>query len=458
MNPIPLYYRYCFAALAAVVLLAPPASAQNVMLHIKALNPSGVETQKVIVTSYLPKPAKPADVLSAADFEIVYDMIKGQYFLRREVELTPKEIRTFDVELRDVWVIPGDSLTELEAHAGRLAESLNAGENTKTSIELKTAIDRNVAAVRERQAATSVDKGRILVHIQAYGSNLELMQRIRKDIGVMENLVIGERKDPGVLLGISRNDNGKMLQEITPGEGPGEALIRIKVTNPSPTDKRKDPLRRDLPQEIGPDDVIDAGGLEVHFDAQRHVTYVFTDTLELAPQESRQFEVKIKNRWVLKPDRLQKLQSDATNLLAIAKEQKSYVSIRILAESVIKDLGEILAQKPPAEIGQDYVAFYREQDQRIKMLEAKMLKAMEFFQPKDPDHNVPDNPLTRLRPPTLRTTWMIIYIVLGFLGVFSLLFFLRWYGKSKAEAGATQTVGGPAEPPGGQGGSGKPPA
>jgi uncharacterized membrane protein YuzA (DUF378 family) len=35
--------------------------------------------------------------------------------------------------------------------------------------------------------------------------------------------------------------------------------------------------------------------------------------------------------------------------------------------------------------------------------------------------------------PDKRTTWIIIYIILGFLGIFSLLFFLRWFGKGKSE-------------------------
>jgi hypothetical protein len=37
------------------------------------------------------------------------------------------------------------------------------------------------------------------------------------------------------------------------------------------------------------------------------------------------------------------------------------------------------------------------------------------------------------KPPTMKSTWMIIYIILGFLAIMSLLFFLRWFGKTGAE-------------------------
>jgi hypothetical protein len=38
-----------------------------------------------------------------------------------------------------------------------------------------------------------------------------------------------------------------------------------------------------------------------------------------------------------------------------------------------------------------------------------------------------------IKPPSRKTTWIIIYIILGFLGIMSLLFFLRWFGRSKME-------------------------
>jgi cytoskeletal protein RodZ len=36
-------------------------------------------------------------------------------------------------------------------------------------------------------------------------------------------------------------------------------------------------------------------------------------------------------------------------------------------------------------------------------------------------------------PPNPKTTWMIIWIILGFLAFLSLVFFFRWYSKTKAE-------------------------
>ena len=39
----------------------------------------------------------------------------------------------------------------------------------------------------------------------------------------------------------------------------------------------------------------------------------------------------------------------------------------------------------------------------------------------------------RAKPPSMKSTWLIIYIILSFLLVLSLLFFLRWYVKTGSE-------------------------
>ena len=55
----------------------------------------------------------------------------------------------------------------------------------------------------------------------------------------------------------------------------------------------------------------------------------------------------------------------------------------------------------------------------------------------DNEHDANDLPplLKKIQAPTPKTTWIIIYIILGFLAVVSLLFFARWFGRGRGEAG-----------------------
>ena len=89
------------------------------------------------------------------------------------------------------------------------------------------------------------------------------------------------------------------------------------------------------------------------------------------------------------------------------------------------------AQKPPS-INDDYIRIYNSQDTMLDEIEKTVLKLEELLAPVQ-DRRIFDADILKTQPPSRSTTWMIIYIVLGFLALMSLLFYLRWYGKSKEE-------------------------
>jgi cytoskeletal protein RodZ len=39
----------------------------------------------------------------------------------------------------------------------------------------------------------------------------------------------------------------------------------------------------------------------------------------------------------------------------------------------------------------------------------------------------------KVKAPSPKTTWLLIYVILGFLAVLSVLFFLRWYHRTGNE-------------------------
>ena len=82
-------------------------------------------------------------------------------------------------------------------------------------------------------------------------------------------------------------------------------------------------------------------------------------------------------------------------------------------------------------VNDQYVAFARRQVADVTAIEGRIQRLEEFFQPNE--KAVIGGPIMDVPRPDKRTTWVIIYIILGFLGIFSLLFFLRWFGKGKAE-------------------------
>jgi hypothetical protein len=434
---------------------ADPSPAASVLLKIRAINPSQTERQKVEVKAYLPKPATPDDVIRRGDLEISYDHPTQSYYVHGETELDPGENRTYEVELQDIWLLREETLDTLGAHAQSLADAVRGTEQGAPAARVRETVEAALRTVRERQKAYDVTLARPADHIRAYESNLETLTQVRKDIGLLENLALEAGRDPEKIMGIPR------VVPVRPDAGSESAegvtnlvLFRVRVTNPSLTTRRTVPVKRDLPREIRPLDVADAGGMQVGFDAGRGVTYVYLEGVELGPQESRLFDIRVRDRWAATRLRVTALRTQTTNLLTLAERTAAYKSIEDEARAVLAELTDIQGQESPPAPGDEYVAFHRRMAARLDEAQTRVVRLEELFQPRQKPQNIFGAPILNVRPPSSRTTWIIIYIILGFLLVVSLLFFLRWYGKSRAER---YDSGGPTLGPEAPGKSGRRP-
>lgn len=424
--------RLCLYGLAwlAMTLSVPVVNGAVITLKIRVINPLKTEKQKAVATALLPSPATPADVVNSEGFEFDYDVAGKSYRIKKEVELNPAENRVLEVTIKDIWVIPEDETQKLSLHAKKLAEALKSSDKEETAGRLQGVIDEGVKNVVSRQAAYAVGAVGPLDHIRAYEANLEAVSRVRRDVGVLENLVIAAGKDPEVILGASKSAPApdRDMNDATNAV----MILHIKITNTSPTEKRPIPLRHEFPPELRVTDVLDAGGLQVGVDAVKHVCYAYLpEALELEPKGERVFDVKIKDPWALPSGKLSRLEARLNEILNITREKESYKAVTVQAQAVMKELEEVKARKGPGVVNDQYVAFARKQLADVRSIEGRVQRLEEFFQPNE--KAIPGGPIMDVPRPDKRTTWVIIYIILGFLGIFSLLFFLRWFGKGKAE-------------------------
>ncbi len=423
--------RLCLCGLVALVVSINPADGAVITLKIRAQNPSQTEKQKTIATALLPSAIKPDDVVNTEGFEFVYDVAGKSYRVNKEVELNPGETRILQVTLKDIWIIPEEEIQTLTVHSGKLAGALKATDKEDIATRLQGVIEEGIKAVVARQAAYAVGAVMPLDHIRAYEANVEAISRVRKDVGVLENLVIAAGKDPEVILGASKSAPAadRDINDATNAV----LILHIKIKNTSPSEKRPIPVKHELPAEVKVTDVLDAGGLQVGVDTKKNVCYAFLpEALELEPKEERVFDVKIKDPWVLPSAKVPRLEARISDILRITREKDSYLAVTTQAQALQKELDEVKGRKGPEAVNDQYVAFARRQIDDIRAIEGRIQRLEEFFQPSEkPVKN--GVPMMDVPRPDKRTTWVIIYIILGFLGIFSFLFFLRWFGKGKAE-------------------------
>ena len=417
------------ALLAVALLLAARADGSKLILRIRAGNPID-KPQVVEIRSKLPAGIGTNDILRLDGLELGYDVKSEVYYVHRELELGPKDTRVFDVEIRDIWTIPDDELAVLRSRAGALTAMLAGLSSLESASELNQEIERNLELIAAYQAENAMTAGaKPAQHIRAHEANLEVLARVKKDVGRIEDFVLAAGLNPGTLIEPPppTEDFGESF-ELSPDKY-RIAVYRVRVRNTSPTEARSIDVRSDMPLEIKAYDILDPAGLDVATDAKDGSCYVYKQGVEIPPDGEVVYNVRIRDKWHVNGPRAGSLRTRAQTLLERMEGREAYVPVVEMLRSVVEGLAAIEAEQGPETLSSEYVAFYRAQGRRVDVLEQKINRIESAMRPAKMTTKMGFD----LDPPSMKTTWLIIYIILGFLAVVSLLFFFRWYGKTKAE-------------------------
>ncbi len=411
----------CFSLLFAPAL--PVAAAGKLVLKIQAANPSTSTPQVVEIRTSLPERITTNDIINLAGLELGYDVKSDTYFVHGQIPLAPKEIAVREVELNDIWTLDDASLQTLVARSQSMAEMLGGTEHAETAATARESVKAGVATILARQTENRISMVPPVRHIQAYEANRKALQEVKQQVGAIENLVLASGMNPGdTLVGEDRRAGAPRRDAHLPVAF-GEAVVKITVMNSSATQARKVDIRRELPPEVTIDDVLDAAGLQVQVDPKAGLTYVFADAMEIGPQETKTFDVRLRDKWNVNGPRIDYLAAQISDLRKVTSSRASLAAVEnmlVEAEAKLKALAE---EKGPEGFSPAYIAFYRRQADRLDAIEQSLnrmdVALKPLFTKRGFDIPAPDR----------RTTWLIIYSILGFLAVLSLLFLFRWFYK-----------------------------
>jgi hypothetical protein len=416
--------RLALSWLAVTLALVTLGRADKVVLRIRAANPINT-VQTVRIKSTLPARVGTNDVVSLGGLELGYDIKSDRYYVYGEMELGAKEIRTFDVELRDIWEVKLEEVSTFEAHARQLVAKLAGSDYAENAAGLLAEIETNLAAVVTRQGQSGIGPGiKPMQHIRAYEANLEVLKRIKTDLGYLENLVLGTGQDIGALIGDVKEAPLPEGAEIKISGDYKVALLKITVKNTSPKETRRVSIQKNLPKEIRLSDVLDAGGLEVATRPETEICYVYKQNVEILPGDIQVFNITMRDKWNLGELRIPDLRKRANALLGRVGAGDSFDAVQKGLQALIAELDEVEAAQGPILFNDRYVAFYRRQGDRLDRIEQRILRVESALRPRNKNTQYG----FKAKAPSMKTTWLIIYVILGFLALMSLLFFLRWYG------------------------------
>ena len=210
--------------------------------------------------------------------------------------------------------------------------------------------------------------------------------------------------------------------------------LTVVAVNPSETKTQVVPVRIDLPQEVTPKDVLEAGELKLEYDEDRKVYYVSKDDVALNPKETRVFEVTLRDLWFVPQKEVDSLR-DYTKLVMGRLEKSDYArTAKGMADSILERLQGIETEENDETISRKTrIGNYRHHRQTLAEIKedlARMEKLMSFTGGVPVPEMMQESALKSDAPSTT-TTWMVIFLILVFVGMLAGLFFFTWHRRGQ---------------------------
>ena len=190
--------RWIVLILAGIIFcfLTPELTEASIVLKTMVVNPSKTKTQTAVLKAYLPKEAKPEDIVDLGDLKIDYDIEKTLYYVYKEFDLEPGESVSRSIEIKDVWIISQSELDSLTGRAKELVEALKKTAYFDTAVTLQQDIEEKSSEVLDKQerAMDALPQ----THIAVYRDNVEALDSIKTVLARLEKMVIESKVAAGV--------------------------------------------------------------------------------------------------------------------------------------------------------------------------------------------------------------------------------------------------------------------
>lgn len=273
---------------------APSYAESDVKFKVLAVNPSESQPLKTVITQVLPPEIDPAtDIIDKAGLEVRFDTGNKVYMLTGEVELKPRETKTFEVRIRDVWRITPD---EAETTKKNLEDQINALKSTKyydTAKLLYEKAQEGIDRILEEQSRSTGMKQ----HIELYRAHVKQLRDIQANaLSLGEMRKLEEEKKSGVV----------------------EARFLIVAENPSAEPKMMT-VRSGLPKEVAAEDIIEKQDFNLLYDEVK-TAYALEKQDQFAANETKKYIITIRDVWRVPDQEIKFVQEQTDKLLVLFKD------------------------------------------------------------------------------------------------------------------------------------------
>jgi hypothetical protein len=214
----------------------------------------------------------------------------------------------------------------------------------------------------------------------------------------------------------------------------GSVKFRIMVVNPSKMKAQTVQIKKYLPEEVKPKDIMDLGDLALEYDSEKSIYYVYRTDLELQPGQAQAFEVEVEDIWTIPETELSAVKAQAADLLRKFEKTPYEARAKDVVNPITPLCDEIARNQLDDSVSREtHIGYYRQGLQSLKIAKERLAELEKLLKPEG--SKVPElleKAKLKVNMPSKTTTWLIILVVLIFLGLLAGIFFFVWQGQIKS--------------------------
>ncbi len=420
------YILYTFI-IGILFIAAGPLGYGQVNIKMAVVNSSENEARTVPVRYELPAGLKKEDILDSGPLKADYDIDKGVYYVYGNIELAPKESKTIQISLRDIWQISEEEIEDLISILEDSVDSIEEEDKHEVAGLIAESIKERLESILQAQEELSGD---IEKRMQMYSVQKEKIAAIKDEIFSLEHLV-----------------------ELGEPEAKTAETVVLAIEAENTLDKKVDiPLEYYLPKEIIPEYIVDAGPFDINYDSQRGQFYLKAQQV-FQPGEKKRFNIEVKNVWNISEELVDKYVQEADQLNGKLVNSEFETIAGALFNEIDRKAGQIKSLQQQAESVKDHIANYRINQRRfdlvksnlekMRSLASKVKEEQKISKKKPKISNVlremeylsavkkmSDTLFKRLRRVAI---WKVIMTVVIFIIGITIFFYTIWFLKLKKE-------------------------
>ena len=402
------------------ILLSVNYSYADITINIIAVN--GTDKDKVKeIKQELPQDITSEDIISTGGLRVDYNVEKSAYYVTGDISLGPKESKTIKVIINDIWQPDLKKISEITEQIDISFKRLENTEKQEQGKSKQLALKKRLNTILEKYEVYADDTQKRIDNFHLYSGELA---RLRRD---------------AISINFWRDDKELISEKDT-------FILNIDLENPSDKQPQTVSHKHFLPPEVLQEHILEPQGFSVRFDELTNRSYLSKEE-ELKPGERKRYRVTVLDVWNIPQVKINSLNERTSKAYKLLEKTEYEESARYLVNSIEGNLNAIeLSQSDDKDI-KEHISAFRKNKKRYEAAvnDVEALEDLLEAIREELERSMIKNVLLRIKSlnsiaeiaesifkkPTIDTSWKIIFGVIIFVGILTIIHFTLWSKRSK---------------------------